>query len=328
MRRPATFVLAGCLAGLLGLAAGCRSVPVRILNLIGLSQKPLVFLHVAEKSTADDESLGELIDPFAPYRPLRQALSQRIERHVVPELCFAFQVEPALQLGTCHLAVISPVHYAAMSQRERFEVVAVPIDASGQSARPALLVVREDSPLARVEDLKGESVAFGPAQHPRAHIAALALLEAHHVKRSDLALEALPIPGSLKHINKPRDVALAVLRGRAAAGFIDEAGWDRLPESAEGDAPSRDKFRVLARTAPLPNRLIIASPKLEPETVERIREFFLTVDERHPAALEPLQVKDFAPADPVQVATWLETVASDQPGVAFADHGAPHEAAP
>jgi ABC-type phosphate/phosphonate transport system substrate-binding protein len=309
MRRPLIprhwlFLVAPCL-----LVVGCVSVPIRILSLIGLSQKPLVIMHVAEKNTGQPESVAQFFDPFAPYRSLREALGQAVGRAVVPELCFEFQLEPALRLGTSHLAIVSPAHYANLNAREDFRIVAVPVDRSGQAARPALLVVARDSDIQTIEDLARHKVAFGPARHPRSHLAALALLNQHGLKNTDLALEALPIPGSLRHIAKPREVALSVMHGSADAGFIDAQGWDRFPAtSGSADTPSHEKFRVIGETASVPNRLIIASPKMQDATFAAVRDFLLTIGGEHPEAVEPLDVSAYEAADAEQVARWLEVV--------------------
>ena len=323
MRRQPMLLQMSIVIGVLTGAAGCQSVPVRILSFIGLSQKPLVILHVVEKPATEPRSLGQVLDPFAPSSLLRKALGKQVHREVVPELCFEFQLDPALRLGSAHLAFVSPVYYARMRDREEFRIVAVPVDQSGQAARPALLVVPRDADIQQVEQLRGKSVAFGPANHPRAHIAALKLLEAHGLRKQDLALEALPLPGSLRHIEQPRQILLAVMNGSADAGFVDAHGWDRVPETSDNPKiASRDKFRVLARTAAVPDELIIASPKLDETTYEAVREFLLTADAKHPDVLAPLGVKAFEPAGPDRVAAWMKVLESGGQAPASAPAGA------
>lgn len=298
--------------GVLACVAGCQSVPVHILSFIGLSQKPLVILHVIEKPTGESRSLGRLLDPFAPYAKLRAALGKQVHREVVPELCFEFQLEPWLQLGTAHLAFVSPVYYAHLREREKFTIVAVAADDSGRAARPALLVVPRDSEIERIEQVRGKTVVFGPANHPRAHIAAMKLLNSHGIRKQDLALEALPLPGSLRHIAQPRQILLAVINGSADAGFVDAHDWDRIPETSDNpEIASRDKFRVIARTAEVPNELLIASPKLDEPTLEAVRDFLLTADTRAPDVLEPLEAKAFEPVSPDQAAAWMAILGTD-----------------
>ncbi len=287
---------------------GCASGAVRFLNLIGLSERPLVVLHVAAQQRETGEgTVAKLIDPFAPYRGIRQALGKDIQRTVVPELCFSFQIEPSLRVGTSHLAVVSPLDYARLGNKDDFPIVAVPVDRSGQVARPALLVVKQDSPIQSVPELARKRVAFGPADHPRTHIAALKLLQENGVTRSNLSLELLPVPGTLRHRESAADIARDVASGATAAGFVDAHDWDALPETSTDKQIGRDRLRILAKTQEVPYRLIIASPTLERQTVVAVRDFFLRAGTEHADAM-PLNLSGFAAVEPDQVASWLEVV--------------------
>ncbi len=278
------------------LIAGCRSAPVQqTLHLFGLARKPLVVALAADKPR-QAPSLTALINPFEPCEPLLAAMSQRLKRPATFDLAFAFQVEGHLSLGLAQLAIVSPRHYAAFEHPERFEVLAVSRDAAGRLARPALLIVRRNSPVRRVEDLAHKVVAFGPAGDPRTHLAALLLLDEHGLSKGDLALEPLPVPGSLKHFSNMRAVAQSVIRGSSDAGFVDLRAWEAWPERADSsDTPARNRLRVLARTLPLPDYLVLRSPKLDDATAQAVRDFLLQADESAPRALVPLDVAGFAP---------------------------------
>lgn len=278
------------------LIAGCQSTPVQqTLHLFGLARKPLVVALAADKPQ-QAPSLTALINPFEPCEPLLAAMSKRLKRPATCDLAFAFQIEGHLTLGLAQLAIVTPRHYATFEHPERFEALAVSRDAAGRLARPALLIVRRDSPIRRVEDLAHKVVAFGPAGDPRTHLAALLLLDEHGLTKGDLALEPLPVPGSLKHFSNMRSVAQSVSRGSSDAGFVDLRAWEAWPEHAESsDAPARDRLRVLARTVPLPDYLVLRSPKLDDTTAQAVRDFLLRAHELAPRTLVPLDVAGFAP---------------------------------
>jgi ABC-type phosphate/phosphonate transport system substrate-binding protein len=113
------------------------------------------------------------------------------------------------------------------------------------------------------------------------------------MQKTDLALELLPLPGSLKHMPNASAVAQSVINNSFDAGFIDQRDWEALPAGAADDEPTRDKLRVLARTIRLPDRLVLASPKLAQETVTQVRDFLLKADQEHPQTLHPLQVSAY-----------------------------------
>lgn len=247
--------------------AGCRAGGVPVLNLLGLD-KPLVIALVAEPPAPNIKSV--LTNPFDAYEPLRTELADHLNRPVAIDLCLAVQLETSLDLGFYHLAIVTPTQYAAIGKRDRFEVLA-----TTTSPRAAVLLAPRDAPYEDVADLRGRVVAFGQAGDVRTHLAALALLKEHGLSTLDLSLEMLPIPGSLRHVSSPDEVARQLSAGEAAAGFVDERWWAALPAKAAGGEPGQDQFRILTRTDDLPDRMVIASNRLDAPTAERVRDWLL-----------------------------------------------------
>jgi len=271
--------------------AGCHSAGVRFLSLIGLEKRPLSVAFVADQPT---EAVAKALDPFPSYTPLQQALAADLGRPVAVDVCFPFQADSGLTSGWYDLAVVTPAQYAGLPRPEALNVLAIPVDRQKRAVRSAVLVVPVGSPVNTISELRGRVVAFGPAGDSRTHYAALQLLENAGLKPSDLSLEVLPMPGSLRHLPDVRAMAQAVIAGSAAAGFIDEAAWEAFPEHdvREGE-PARDKLRIVGRTCALPDALVIASEKLDAATAGKIRAFLLTVGTESPAVLEPLAVSRY-----------------------------------
>jgi len=264
---------------------GCQSAGLRLLSLVGLRQKPLSVALVIDRP----ETAAQAINPFPAYGLFQKALAEHLGRPVAVDVCFGFQVEPAFSTGWYDLAVLSPMQFAMLKAAREAHVIAVSVDMQGRSARPALLVVPADSELTAASDLRGKSVAFGPVGDARTTRAALLCLAREGVQQDDLTLELLPTPGSLKHLPDARAVVRAVISREVAAGFLDQAAWEALPEHDDREAePARDKLRIIARTVALPDRLLVASPKLDPVTVQQIRRFALEVGREHPEVIQPL----------------------------------------
>jgi len=293
------------LATLSGCAATANST--RLLNLIGLTEKPLIISYVAEKTANADAPLA-ILNPFANAEPLHQAMSKDLRRQTAPYLCLPFQLEFDLELGICQLAVISPVQYAALRDRSKFTPLAVSQDVSGRAARSGLLIATAESPIASIKDVKSKIVAFGPPRDGRTHHAALLLLSQNGIAKSDLALELFPVPGSLRTYPRSGEVADSVMRGQSEAGFIDEMYWDLLPDKDAGlGQPSKDRFKIIGRTIAVPERIVLASPKLDVPTREAVKKFFLSTAEKHPDVLTPLKFAGYAVAtsDVLDAATKL-----------------------
>ncbi len=289
MRRRTAFAILALTTPLLG-SFGCQAAGQRLLSLIGIQKEPLSVALVIDRPT----DAAQAFNPFPAYGPLQRALSEHLGQPVAVDACFPFQVESALASGWYDLAVLSPVQYASLRNPDTARVLAASVDKQGRTATAALLVVPVGSEITAVGDLRGRVVAFGPAGDLRAHHAALKLLADAGLKPTDLSLEVLPVPSSLKHMPDGRAAAQSVLNSSSAAGFVEQAAWDAFPEQADGDEPTRDKLRVLARTVGVPNRLLLASAHLDDATVERVLAFVLRVGTTHPEVMEPLASSGYA----------------------------------
>lgn len=306
-----TVLLLGALAMAL---PGCRSATgLTLLSLVGLSQKPVRLGLVADRVEGGSTDILTPLNPFGPYEPLRAALNDELKRPVGLGLCFGFLLEGYLRDGLFDLAVVTPAQYSALREPERYDALAIMEDPDGRSARPGLLVASTIGPVKSIADLKGRVVAFGPPADARRHQAALALLRDHGLAKTDLALEGLPVPGSLKTFPKSRDVCQSVLNNSSAAGFIDSADWDSLPASAAGNEPARDKFRVLGRTVELPDRMILCGSGLDAETRGRIARILFQLDQQRPDVLRSLASAGFCEPQPELIANCRRLGAAASP---------------
>lgn len=277
--------LAACAA----LAGGCAPGQ-RVLSALGVGRPPLVVAHVIDDPAA--AVVGQ-VNPFPDYEKLRAALSKDLGRPVSVDVCLPFQAESGLDNGWYALAFITPHQWSQFGNRTR-EPLAVRLDAAGRETHSALLIVKSDAAARSAADLRQKVIAFGPANDSRTHIAALQALEARGLKRGDWTLDLLPVPGSLKHIADARAAGQALQLGLADAAFVDELEFAGLPATAPtGDAIAQTKFRVLDRTAALPTRLVLRSPKLADAEAALVREALLAAAERHPAALQALRSAGF-----------------------------------
>jgi ABC-type phosphate/phosphonate transport system substrate-binding protein len=293
---------------------GCQTTGARLLNFIGLSQKPLAVMYASEKTELP--ALPQtLLDPFSASKQMHDALGKATQRVVTPDLCFSFQLEGNLALGICHLAVLSPIQYANLTEKSKYPVVAMAVDDKGRVERCGLLIVAVGSPIREVADVRGKRVAFGFPRDARTHHAGLALLKENGVAKTDLALDLLPVPGALRVYPRPIDVIQAVLNNGIDAGFIDEQAWEDLPESAATGKPSRAGLRAIAKTAAVAEGFVLRSPELDAATAESVRGFFLNVGKEQPDVLRSLRLSGYARPDDA-VLSRAAALKSDAPAAA------------
>lgn len=287
-RRPATLSLT--LAALC--CAGCQTTSILVVSGLALRKQPLAIAIVVDP--APTTAIAPF-NPFNRYLPMQLAMADELRQPVSVDNCFAFQAGQGLTSGWYALAIVTPSQYAALPPDSRTRVLAVAADRRGRAVRAGLLIVPEQSAIRTIGDLRGKVVAFGPTGDSLTHHAALQLLSENGVAREDLALELLPVPGSLKHLPNNKAVAQSVLSNASAAGFVDESAWDEMPESgSDARNPARSQFRIIGQTVALPVELVVASPKLDAATAERIGQFLLRAGKRKPDMVRALDFSGFA----------------------------------
>jgi phosphonate transport system substrate-binding protein len=151
----------------------------------------------------------------------------------------------------------------------------------------SVVVVRSDSPLRALADLRGKTVGVGAVDSPQATLLPLAHLRAAGLQPGrDFQVRRFDVGVGLHgdHVGGERDAARALVNGEVdAACMID---GNHLRFGREGTLPS-GSTRVLAQTAPFDHCNMTVGPAAPSEQVERFRELLLGMSYADPA-LRPL----------------------------------------
>ncbi|MGE3181060.1 MAG: PhnD/SsuA/transferrin family substrate-binding protein [Phycisphaerae bacterium] len=265
---------------------GCKSGGIPILNIIPISN-PVNVLYITDSPI---ESATVLLD----YEGVRKAMSDALARPVRMEPAFPILAEPGLRGGWQDLAFLTPVHYAQLDTANDFRVAAY-VNLTGVAARPALFVVKSDSNIQSLTDLKGKQVAFGPTTDARTYHAALVKLKSVGVTKADLKKQVVRVPGALMSLKSDAAVVAALMNGSTEAGVVDTAFFtaDCDVENATKKAESQG-LRVLDQTVVLPDRLVVSSPKIKDETFSRAQAFFENAGSLHEQELEKAGIRGFS----------------------------------
>lgn len=318
VRSRATHVVSLFAALVLLFGTGCQAASVRLLSLIGLENHPLSVAIVTDKAAVAAQGFN----PFPAYRALQHALAKELGRPVAVDVCFPFQAQAGFSSGWYDLAIVTPAQLHILGPANTLRVLAVSADKQGRALHSAVLVVRADSALETATDLRGKVVAFGPVDDALLHHAALQLLRSAGLKPADLAHDVLSLPDALRHLPDGRAVAQAVLTGSAAAGFVDDGTWAALSaqDAREGE-PTRDTLRTIGWTIALPADLVVAAPRLDKATADRVRAFLLSVSQKCPEVMQPLASSGYVDATKEMLAACCslipvetETQPATQPG--------------
>lgn len=221
--------------------------------------------------------------PAEMYRrlaPLTKYLSQTLKRPVTlklsPDMSAAIN---DVSNGNVELAYLTPVAYLKAHEKGNAQLVAKMLT-NKKASFQLMIVVRDDSPIRRIQDLKGKTFAFGDKA---------AILQRAVVVGAGMPLEML---GEYKFIGHYDNIAKSVANREFDAGI--------LKDTMASDWRHRG-LRVLHSSSPLPPYNIVASSKLDARLVKQIRQAFLALNDRNPVHRNVIKALDdeydgFAPA--------------------------------
>jgi ABC-type phosphate/phosphonate transport system substrate-binding protein len=193
------------------------------------------------------------------------------------------QVESHMD-GHFHVAWNSPLAWIrserlARSRGQRVEAIAM---RDTDQDLTSLVVVRSDSPIKSVSDLRGKTVAVGAIDSPQATMIPLNYLrERGLLPGVDFEVRHNDLLGGKHgdHIGGEREAARSLLAGRAdAACMID---GNHLLFIAEGTLPS-GATRILAQTGPYDHCNFTVGPTAPRGVVDRFRELLLGMNYEDP----------------------------------------------
>ncbi|MCG7505428.1 PhnD/SsuA/transferrin family substrate-binding protein [Mesorhizobium retamae] len=165
----------------------------------------------------------------------------------------------ALRSGKVDMALVGPSEYTIFQSRTRI----APVVAFSRADYYSAIIVRQDSGIHTLADLRGKRMAFAAVGSTSAHIGPSLLLAAAGL---DPTKDVEPV-----HLSNMVGYT-ALKRGDVAAwgmaGFVYMRLRDEDPEVNSGT------FRVIARGPDLPNDVIVAGEHVDEEVIERFREAF------------------------------------------------------
>lgn len=201
----------------------------------------------------------------AQFAPLIEHLSEALHRKVELVITPTYKsVGWLLEQGKIELAWYSGVAFARVTRTHP----SIPLARGlrfGRATYLGWLVVRADSPIQGVADLKGKRLAYVDPEAGSGFVAV-----------NQILLDAGVSPGA--------DIAEATftyshqesLMG-VASGKYDAAGvFENAPEIYKSVVKPSD-FRLLAQSQPLPNDVVACSPELDPGLREAVKRALLTM---------------------------------------------------
>lgn len=200
----------------------------------------------------------------ADFEPIFSAINKTYGLHFTLRVGQSYgAVVEAMASEKVDIAFFGPVSYHKARSKGAAELLAVAVT-DGKSSYFSGIFVRRDSGLNSINDLKGKSVAFGDVNSTSSFNYPIAMIiEAGVDPVKDLG--KVHLTGS--HAN-----ALGAL----AAGKVDGAcaAFDSFEKAVANKQIDPSKFKVLAKSAPIPFPPLAMHPKLDPAVKKQLRDAF------------------------------------------------------
>ncbi len=216
--------------------------------------------------------LKEPSEMFRKFKLLSDHLAAELGRRV--DLKVAIDMESAekdLGENITQICAMGPSNYVEAHQKYGVVVIAKALRKDEPFHRAAI-VVRKNSPIQTLPDLKGKRFAFGRIGSATSHAIPLAMLKAAGMTPSDLR--------HYEFIGHHDQMIKAVLDGNFdAAGLIEEAAQKHV---AEG-------LRILSVSIEIPEFNICCNPSVDEGIRDRIRTILTSLNKAHKKDVQVLQ---------------------------------------
>lgn len=196
------------------------------------------------------------------FLPLCDYLSQQSHQPVSLVVTSTFNdLLDQLLAGKLDLAYMGSSNYTLLAQRGQKVSLLGQLRGEKQNLRGAI-VVRHDSPIAQISDLRGKRMAFVNPNSTMGYRVTTHVLVNAGIRAADLS--------SWTFLGNHENVAYAVLAGAYDAGSVKQ---EILHD------PRFQDLRILAPLSEVADHLFIAGPSVAPAQLQRLQQAFLALND-------------------------------------------------
>jgi phosphonate transport system substrate-binding protein len=228
-------------------------------------------------------------------QPIVEILRKRLNMEVQPFVATDYTgVVEALRANKLDIAFLTPASYVLAKNEANIRVI-LKSERKGIPFYYAAIIVRADSGIRSLDDLRGKSFAFGDALSTTGNVIPRRMLK-------ERGIDPVRHFEQVLHSGGHDATVLAVLHGKVDAGATyanspdgSDTAWMRYLKNAE----EAKKIRAIAFSEPIPADNLVVSASLERGLVDQIEQTFieLSSDPQGKKMLRELyQIDGFVPA--------------------------------
>ena len=213
-----------------------------------------------------EEPLTLAVHPYLPvkeimtrFTPLADYLGKEIGRPVSVRVGRDYD-EHIMYLGKdrADIAFMGPASYVTMVAKYGKKPLLARLETDGNPLFRGYFIVRQDSPLKSLADLKGKRMAFGDRDSTMSHLVPQYMLEKAGVPLDKLA--------EYKFLGSHNNVVLAVLSGDFDAGAVKDEVFDKY---------AKQGLRALVDTPYYSDHVFVTRSTLAPGMIQALRSAML-----------------------------------------------------
>ena len=181
----------------------------------------------------------------ARFKPLCEYLSTKLGVKFEAVTIDTVEFEQAVREKKVDFTHTNSLIYVIINKNYGAEILAGDINGKYGNKSRGAIVVRKDSPIKTIADLKGKTMVFGPALAPTGYLSQYyTMLKAGFNPETGLATYYIP-QGAYKH----EKVIYSLLFKEYDAGAVPMLDFERMSEE---DRINPDDFRIIAQGEPIP----------------------------------------------------------------------------
>ena len=193
------------------------------------------------------------------YTPLAEYLGRQLGRPVMLEIGSSYDAHiHRIANGIMDIAFMGPASYVKLTSQYGKRPILAAFKTKEGKFFHGHIMVRKDSPITSLAQLKGKRFVFGDHASTLSHI-----VPRHMLLKAGIDVKQF---SQVSYVANHDNIALGILAGSFDAGAVKEEVF--LQYQPQG-------LRSLARSAPITDHVFIARDNLPKETVQALRKAFL-----------------------------------------------------
>ncbi len=183
---------------------------------------------------------------------------------------------------------IDPYGYIKLSDKYGIYAIVTASKPKSGASYKGIIIVRKDSGIDKIDDLKGKRIKFGPRDSSAKYFAPVVLLKEHGIGAGDL--------GKVIYGGDCDEISFSVYVKEVDAGAICDYSFPKKTGSAEKIREYKietviepDELKIIGSTISIPNWPVASCRHTDKDIADKVRQILVNLNEKNPDDMEILK---------------------------------------